>query len=236
MKVLLLAAGFGTRLRPITNTIPKCLVPIGGKPLLEIWLERLTAAGFGPFLVNTHYFPEKVEEFFAGLANKYDVQTVFEPTLLGTAGTLLRNLNFFEGQDALIAHADNYCLADFYAFREAHERRPSKCEMTMMTFRTDTPESCGIVNLDEFNIVQQFYEKMKNPPGDLANGAIYLLSGAMIENIRRNFSAKTFDFSTEIIPKFLGRILSYETFAPLIDIGTPSSLVRAQGYQSSLKL
>ena len=223
MKVLLLAAGLGTRLRPITNTIPKCLVPIGGRPLLEIWLERLTNAGFGPFLINTHYFPEKVEEFLAGLANKYDVQTVFEPTLLGTAGTLLKNLNFFEEQDALIAHADNYCLADFHAFREAHERRPSACEMTMMTFRTDTPESCGIVNLDEFNIVQKFYEKIKNPPGDLASGAIYLLSAKFIENIKSNLSGAK-DFSLEIVPNFLGKIYSYETPAPLIDIGTPSAL------------
>jgi len=49
MRALLLAAGLGTRLRPITVTVPKCLVPIGGKPLLQIWLERLTEAGFGPF-------------------------------------------------------------------------------------------------------------------------------------------------------------------------------------------
>jgi mannose-1-phosphate guanylyltransferase len=235
VKVLLLAAGLGTRLRPITNTIPKCLVPIGGKPLLEIWLERLSAAGFGPFLINTHYFPEKVEEFLACLGNKYNVHTVFEPTLLGTAGTLFQNLDFFEGQDGLVAHADNYCLADFQAFREAHERRPCNCDMTMMTFRTDTPESCGIVNLDDLNIVQQFYEKTKNPPGDLANGAIYLLSAEMIKNFKENFSSTAFDFSAEIVPKYLGKIFSFETFAPLIDIGTPSSLARAQTFQSDLE-
>jgi mannose-1-phosphate guanylyltransferase len=230
MKVLLLAAGLGTRLRPITNTIPKCLVPIGGRPLLGIWLERLSDAGFGPFLVNTHYFPEKVEEFLGGLVGKYDVQSVFEPVLLGTAGTLLQNIRFFDGQDALIVHADNYCLADFRAFQQAHETRPSSCEMTMMTFRTSTPESCGIVNLDEANIVQQFHEKIKNPPGNLASGAIYLLSGAMIEKIKKSFPKNTSDFSTEIIPKFLGKILSYETSAPLIDIGTPLSLEHAQCY------
>ena len=52
MRAMLLAAGLGTRLQPITDTIPKCLVPINGKPLLQIWLERLTKAGIGPFLIN----------------------------------------------------------------------------------------------------------------------------------------------------------------------------------------
>ena len=63
MKVILLAAGFGTRLRPITNEIPKCLVPIKGKPLLQIWLENLTKAGLNSFLINTHYLHLEVQKF-----------------------------------------------------------------------------------------------------------------------------------------------------------------------------
>ena len=61
MRALLLAAGLGTRLRPLTDTMPKCLVPIKGRPLLSIWLERLTQAGIGPFLINTHYLANQVE-------------------------------------------------------------------------------------------------------------------------------------------------------------------------------
>ena len=63
MKAILLAGGIGSRLRPITATIPKCLVPIHGQPLLDIWLEQLTAHDIGPFLVNTHYLPKQVEDF-----------------------------------------------------------------------------------------------------------------------------------------------------------------------------
>ena len=63
MKTILLAAGFGTRLRPLTATIPKCLVPIKGKPLLEIWLERLMDAGLNNFIINSHYLSDQVEFF-----------------------------------------------------------------------------------------------------------------------------------------------------------------------------
>ena len=63
MRTILLAAGLGTRLKPITDSIPKCLVNIKGKPLLEIWLERLTDAGMGPFLINTHHHHEIVHQF-----------------------------------------------------------------------------------------------------------------------------------------------------------------------------
>ena len=63
MKALLLAAGFGTRLRPITDSIPKCLVDINGRPLLEIWIELLVNAGVNDILVNTHYLSDQVNFF-----------------------------------------------------------------------------------------------------------------------------------------------------------------------------
>jgi len=79
MNAILLAAGFGTRLRPMTNTIPKCLVPIKGKPLLQIWLERLTAAEIGSFLINTHYLPEQVEQFISASPLKNKAKLFHEP-------------------------------------------------------------------------------------------------------------------------------------------------------------
>jgi len=63
MKALLLAAGLGTRLRPLTNTIPKCMVPVRGRPLLDYWLDLLLSAGIEQLLVNTHYLPDVVREF-----------------------------------------------------------------------------------------------------------------------------------------------------------------------------
>ena len=75
MKAILLAAGFGTRLRPLTNNIPKCLVPIKGKALLEIWLDKLSDVGVKDFLINTHYLPEKVESFIIHVSIYGDIPT-----------------------------------------------------------------------------------------------------------------------------------------------------------------
>ena len=219
MRALLLAAGLGTRLRPMTDTTTKCLVPVGNKPLLQIWLERLTEAGIGPFLINTHYLAEQVHKFIQLSPFRNQVTLVHEPKLLGTAGTLNRNLDFFQGEDALIIHADNYCLADFRAFKRAHEKRPAQCLMTMMTFQTDDPQSCGIVEVDDNGVVTGFHEKVKNPPGNLANGAIYILSKEMLELISLEMTDAS-DISKEIIPRMMGRIHAYQTTEIFADIGS----------------
>ncbi len=222
MRSILLAAGLGTRLRPLTNTIPKCLVPIKGKPLLEIWLERLTQAGMGPFLVNTHYLAEQVDAFIETCPYREQVTVVHEPELHGTAGTLIENLEFFQGQDGILIHADNYCMADLPAFELAHRQRPPECVMTMMTFRTDTPSTCGIVELDDRGVVIGFHEKVANPPGNLANGAVYILSAELLGMMGKELHAVT-DFSTEVLHRFVGRIFTYETKETFVDIGTISA-------------
>ncbi|HWZ47458.1 MAG TPA: nucleotidyltransferase family protein [Herbaspirillum sp.] len=226
MKALLLAAGFGTRLRPLTDTIPKCLVPIKGRPLLDIWLRHLSAAGCGPFLINTHYKSEQVDAYLAASPYRAQATLAYEPVLLGTAATLIAHLNFFDGADGLLIHADNYCLADFSAFIDAHRRRPAHCLMSMMTFRTDNPASCGIVTLDGNSVVIDFEEKQERPNGNLANGAVYILGAELLADLRR-CGAGISDFSTQIVPTLLGRIYAYETSAPLIDIGTPATYAKA---------
>lgn len=226
MRALLLSAGFGTRLRPITNNTPKCLVLINGTPLLQIWLERLSAAGVGSFLVNTHYLANKVKAFVEESNFQKYIQVTFEDDLLGTAGTLIRNLDFFQGEDGLLIHADNYCLADFTAFECAHNNRPLGCLMTMMTFRTDDPSSCGIVEVDENGIVTGFHEKVERPPGNLANCAIYIISHEMLEIIKTDLNYVT-DFSTEVLHRFKGYIFTHEISDVFLDVGTPDSYEKA---------
>ena len=98
-RALLLAAGLGTRLRPITLHTPKCLVPIKGEPLLGHWLRKLEIAGCDSVLINTHYLADQVEAFLKGWqSSTMVVQTVHEPQLLGTAGTLLANQAFSGAQ------------------------------------------------------------------------------------------------------------------------------------------
>lgn len=222
MRALLLAAGFGTRLRPLTNTTPKCLVTIKDQVLLGIWLERLTQAGIEAFLINTHYLSEQVESYIEGSLYSDKVTLVREKKLLGTAGTLVANLDFFEGQDGLLIHADNYCMANFHDFIHAHNQRPPHCVITMMTFRTENPENSGIVELDAEGVVIGFHEKVVNPPGNLANGAVYILSPELINTLATNFYNVS-DFSTEVLQHLVGRIYTYETQEYFIDIGSPEA-------------
>ncbi len=226
MKAILLAAGFGTRLRPLTNTIPKCLVPIKGKPLLQIWLERLTGSGIGPFLINTHYLVEQVNAFIGSSLFRDKVTLVHENKLLGTAGTLIDNLDFFQGEEGMLIHADNYCLADFNAFVEAHLHRPPECVITMMTFRTDDPKNCGIVELDNRGVVFDFHEKVESPPGNLANGAVYILSTELLDSLSNELHSVT-DFSTQVLHQFVGRIYTYETSEVFLDVGTRERYAKA---------
>jgi len=226
MRALLLAAGFGTRLRPLTNDLPKCLVPIKGQPLLGIWLERLERAAIGPLLINTHYLSGLVESFIATSPYRDHVKLVHEAELHGTAGTLIHNLDFFDGGDCMLIHADNYCLADLSAFMEAHQNRPAGCLMTMLTFHAAHPEACGIVETDREGVVIAFHEKVANPPGNIANGGVYILSNQLLLQLGADFRNAT-DFSTQIIPHFIGKIFSYHTGETFMDIGTPESYAAA---------
>jgi mannose-1-phosphate guanylyltransferase len=226
MKAILLAAGYGTRLQPLTNDVPKCLVPINGKPLLQIWLENLTNSGVNSFLINTHYLSTQVIEFVNHSKFHDKCILIYEEHLLGTAGTLLNNLDFVSDDDCLLIHSDNYCLADFKEFIKAHHQRPNKCLITIMLFESDNPTECGIVEIDREGVCIGFHEKVNNPPGNLANGAVYLLSNEFISILIREFPNVS-DFSNEVLPRFLGKIYTYRTKETFIDIGTPQAYFRA---------
>ena len=225
-RAMIMAAGLGTRMRPLTNDLPKPLVKVRGRALIDHVIDRLVAASVTLIVVNTHYKAEAVASFIAADPYRDRVTLAHEPELLGTAATLRRHVNFFGGEDGLMIHADNYCLADFDAFIAAHRRRPAGCLLSMMTFRTGTPSNCGIVTLNERNVVVGFEEKQAHPNGNLANGAVYLLSAELLSELRAGDPNIT-DFSTQVLPALLGRIYSYETSAALIDIGTPQTYALA---------
>lgn len=212
----------GTRLRPLTDTIPKCLVPIHGKPLLGYWLSMLHDAGVYPILVNLHYLADKVRAYIEKSGFRQIVSTVYEENLLGTAGTLLRNRAFFDRDPLMLVHADNLSRFDVRAFIESHRTRPPGCEITMMTFRTPTPESCGIVELDERGSVKAFHEKVPEPTGNLANGAVYILEPSIFHFLE-SLGKEAIDFSTEVLPHYVGRIFTFHNDVYHRDIGTMES-------------
>lgn len=227
MRALLLAAGLGTRLKPITDTIPKCLVPIHGRPLLDYWLESLFAAGaVERAVINTHYLASVVEAHVARSPWRQRVDLVFEPELLGTGGTLVANRARLGDGPVLVAHADNLTDFDVVGFAAFHAARPANAAMSMLAFRTDAPQTCGILELDDDGLVQAFHEKVANPPSNLANAAVYIVESEITDFAAR--LGKPFvDLSTEVIPHFIGRIAVMETPGYHRDIGNPESLARA---------
>lgn len=227
VRAMLLCAGKGTRLLPLTEVLPKCLMPIGGRPLLGYWLKTLTDAGVDRILVNLHHHAELVQDYIDASPYARSVSTVHEPDLLGTAGTLLANRDFFGDATVLLAHGDNLTAFDPKEMHTAHRGRSAGCEITMMTFVTPDPRSCGIVETDTRGVVVAFHEKVASPPGNNANGAVYFLESTMFEFLRR-VGKPTIDFSTEVIPHFMGRIFTSHNRNYHRDIGTPQSLVMAQ--------
>jgi len=227
VRALLLAAGLGTRLRPLTNTVPKCLVDINGRPLLDYWIALLGKGGIADILINVHYMEAAVMRYVERCPHAVRLSTAHEEKLLGTAGTLLRNRAFFGGRPAVLVHADNLSLFDVRAFVRRYESRDEGIDMTMMTFRTDSPRSCGIVEVDRRGVVQALHEKVEHPPGNLANAAVYILAPTVIEFLA-GLGREEIDFSTEVLPHFMGRINTFHNDVYHRDIGTLESLSAAR--------
>jgi mannose-1-phosphate guanylyltransferase len=227
LKAFLLAAGAGTRLRPLTERTPKCLVPLSGKPLLERWLDLLLAHGMDEVLVNTHYLAEQVRRFVMRYPRADQVTLLHEERLVGTGGTLLRHRHRLDGATFVVAHADNLADFDLAALVRSHQTRPNEVEITMLTFETDHPFSCGIVELDANDIVVAFHEKVPNPPGARANGAVYVMEPGVLDFLA-SLGKEEIDLSTEVLPHFLGRIRAEPLCGYLRDIGTPESLALAE--------
>jgi mannose-1-phosphate guanylyltransferase len=227
LRVILLAAGFGTRLRPLTESIPKCLMPINNEPLLEIWLRFLTKNGVKHILVNTHYLHAKVENFIRASPYKKNVLIRREKELLGTAGTLLAAADFISNNQVLLVHADNLSSFNLHDFLHAHNNRPANCHITMMIFRTDNPSSCGIVEVDASGVVIDFQEKPRIPKTNLANAAIYLIEPSFIKRYSSDFKALK-DFSTDILVNHVGEIYTFLNDVYHRDIGSKESLAIAQ--------
>jgi mannose-1-phosphate guanylyltransferase len=227
MKALLLAAGYGERLRPLTNNIPKCLVEIQGRPLLDYWLETLEKGGIKEVLINLHYLSDKVKKFIKNNNHNLNITLIQEERLLGTAGTISKNYKYFQNDPALVIHADNLSIFSMSKFIKSFNERKKNIQITMMTFETTTPKSCGILKLDDSGVIKEIYEKVSEPPGNLANAAVYIFSNDVIKFINKLDKSQN-DISNDILPLYIGKINTYHNKIYHRDIGTIESLKLAQ--------
>ncbi|KZR61069.1 nucleotidyltransferase family protein [Prochlorococcus sp. MIT 1306] len=234
LKAILLAAGYGTRLRPITYVTPKCLVPVGEKTLLDRWINKLQEINCKEIGINLHYLGGIIEKHLLEKAGKEKLRMFKEDVLLGTAGTIKENYRFFKNSRGIIVHADNIMEESLRGLVNAHEQRPSHCIMTMLTYTTNVPESCGIVVKDMKDVVIGFHEKKKEDYGTCANGAIYIVENEFFDEIK-GMDQNQRDISINIIPKLIGRIYTYHTDMYFDDIGNKERLQKADRYFSKLE-
>ncbi len=231
MPALLLAGGLGTRLQPITDTIPKCLVPILNRPLLDIWIEKCLSANMDPIIINLSYLKEKVEEFLFSSKryqdNKEKFLLLYEEELKGTGGTLLSAEQHLLGGTFFVAHADNLSFFSMEEFYSCHKNRPANCLVSAMSFITPTPETCGIFEIDDKGMVLAFHEKVSHPPGNLANGAVYFMEPPVIDILKKSANLKS-DISLDLLPHCMGRMQSFPNLLYHRDIGNLSSYQIAQ--------
>jgi NDP-sugar pyrophosphorylase family protein len=223
--VLLLAGGLGTRLSPLTDRVPKCLVPIAGKSLLDYWRERFEAQGIEDVIINVHAHPQQVLDYVAKLEGGPTRWISFEePVLLGSAGTLRETLPILEASpDFLVIYADNLSDVDLRGLVAFH--RESRADFTMALFETPTPKACGIASLDEKGRVTAFVEKPEIPDSNLANAGIYVVRSGVVGPLLR---ADSKDIGFDLLPELVGRMHGWRLTGYHRDIGNPEALAAAE--------
>lgn len=225
MKAFILAAGKGERLRPLTDTIPKCLLSIQGAPILGIWLDLCCQHGIDEVLVNTHSHAGSVKRYLEHHRWGVRLHIAEEETLLGSAGTVLTHrLWIGPDREFWIFYSDVLTNTNLSAMLEFHRR--SKQVVTLGVNRVPDPRQCGIVTVDHEGIVQEFVEKPANPSGDLAFSGILLATPAIFDVIPKRIPA---DIGFDVLPKLIGRMAAYPICNYLVDVGTPASYRYAQG-------
>lgn len=228
MKAFLLAAGEGSRLRPLTNDIPKCLVPVGGRPLIEYWFDLFERYGIKEILINTSYLAEKVKDYVTKRKRNLNITLTYEEKLLGSGGTIKKNWDFVERQGQFfIFYADNLTNLNIERMFNFHHKK--RKDFTLALFHVPNPHECGIVELDKNSDIISFVEKPQNPASDLAFAGIMISSG----KLKDFFPDKDiFDLGYDILPRLAGYASGYILNDYLMDIGTLDKLQKAEKYIS----
>jgi len=218
MIFLLLAAGEGTRLRPLTEMKPKCLLPVLGKPILGRWIDQILSLTDTKIFVNTHYKSKEVGNFLSE-SYPYDerIQTIYEPTLLGTAGTLFSL--FKERQEDIIAiHVDNFSEIDLKKFVSVFVNLENGNALAA-TFKTENYRNSGMVEIDSQHVIRSYVHKPNHSHLNDANAGLYAFPKAVLEKLRLD-TKRPLDISLDVLPQLIGRINAFPIEGIHIDIGT----------------
>ena len=201
MKAMLLAAGLGTRLKPLTDHCPKCMVPVAGKPVLQRNIEWLGSQGVVDLVVNLHHYPEAVTGYFGnGGAFGVRINYSYEPELLGTAGALWAARRFLASESFWVVYADNLLHCSLERMESLH--RAHGATLTMGLFWREDVSASGVVGLDGHGRITGFKEK---PAADevlshWVNAGIFLCEARIQQFIP---PGQACDFGHDILPAML---------------------------------
>jgi len=228
MRAMVLAAGFGERMRPLTDWLPKPLLPIANSPVMGYVLRHLGRHGFTEVVANLHYRPEEIVDHF-GAGSEYGVNLTFsyEEELLGSAGGVSRCREFFGDETFLVTGADDLTTMDLTALLAAHRRAGAIASIGLV--EVEQTSEYGIVVTDEEGRIERFVEKPKGKaPSRTANTQIYLFEPDVFDFIPPDHS---YDFGFEAFPAMVeARVPFYGFQLPGYwrDIGNVGGYLEAQ--------
>jgi mannose-1-phosphate guanylyltransferase len=225
MKAFLLAAGYGTRLKPLTDHTPKCLLSIDGKPLLYHWLDLIEENGIEEVLINTHHLHSQVVNAISIRKNKVKIKFFHEIKLLGSAGTIKKNKFFIKGEENFfILYADNLTNVSLKEILDFHRKKNSL--FTVYVYETNIPKQKGIFEMEsKTGKVVSFKEKPENPKSNIANSGIGVLSKNIYEYMPEKFPL---DFGKDIMPLIIDKMFIKKTDDYIKDIGSIKDYQTAQ--------
>ncbi|WP_457750453.1 sugar phosphate nucleotidyltransferase [Thermococcus sp.] len=228
MKAVILAGGFGTRLRPISSTRPKPMVPVLGKPNLQYILESLERIPeIDEVILSVHYMRGEIREFIHEKMADYpkSIRFVNDPMPLETGGAL-KNIEDYVGDDFLVIYGDVFTNFDYRELIKAHEANAGL--ITVAVTKVYDPERYGVVETDEEGKVTHFEEKPKRPKTNLVDAGIYMVNKKILEAIPKG---KEVYFEREVLPKYVatGDVYTYKIPREYywVDLGTPDDLFYA---------
>jgi len=230
VKAMLLAAGEGTRLRPLTNTVPKCMMPVGGKAILERTVEWLCHYEVTDLVINLFHLPHVIRDYF-GDGSRWGVHITYslETAIMGTAGGVKRVSDFFDGT-FLVWYGDNLSTCDLTRLASFHRAKGGLA--TIALYHRDDVTQSGIVGLGDQDRIIRFLEKPKASEvfSHWINAGIYVLERAVLEFIPAQGAP---DFGRDIFPTMLAAgqsLYGYRMSASegLLWIDTPEDLMRIE--------
>ena len=199
MKALILAAGYGKRLEPLTKAVPKPMVPVANKPVMQYNIELLRKYGIKDITAIVHYFPEQVENYFGdGSAFGINLKYSFEEELLGTAGGVKR-MSQLAGIDGTFIVISSDILTDVNINRMLTYHKKKKAVATIALTPVSDVTQFGVVMLDEKDKITAFQEKpsKEDARSDLVNTGIYIFEPEILDMINGNIR----DFGRELFPR-----------------------------------